>query len=129
MKKTSTIADKEKNKKKLLEENKELIAKYNKDIFKRVFGCLQSRRVSFVFGILLTMGLGLVYPIFSLFLGNIINALFELADAKQRDQGRADANRAGMAFLFLAIGVFIFQVTRDYLTYVVGDEITTNIRK
>jgi hypothetical protein len=75
------------------------------------------------------MGLGLVYPIFSLFLGNIINALFELADAKQRDQGRADANRAGMAFLLLAIGVFIFQVTRDYLTYVVGDEITTNIRK
>jgi hypothetical protein len=39
MKKTSTIADKEK-KKKLLEENKELIAKYNKGIFKRVFGYL-----------------------------------------------------------------------------------------
>jgi hypothetical protein len=40
MKKTSTIADKEKKKKKLLEENKELIAKYNKGIFKRVFGYL-----------------------------------------------------------------------------------------
>lgn len=75
------------------------------------------------------MGLGLVYPIFSVFLGNIINALFYLADPKMRDQGRTDANRAGLAFLLLAIGVFIFQLIRDYLTYVVGDEITTNIRK
>jgi len=75
------------------------------------------------------MGLGLIYPIFSVFLGNIINALFYLADPRKRSQGRIDADRAGLAFLLLAIGVFIFQVTRDYLTYVVGDEVTTNIRK
>jgi ATP-binding cassette subfamily B (MDR/TAP) protein 1 len=75
------------------------------------------------------MGLGLIYPIFSVFLGNIINALFYLADPKMRSQGRIDANRAALAFLLLAIGVFIFQILRDYLTYVVGDEVTTNIRK
>jgi len=44
-------------------------------------------------------------------------------------QGRSDANTASLVFLILAIGGFIVTFLRDFLTYVVGDEITGNIRK
>jgi len=53
-----------------------MIQKYEKGIYRRVFSYLKTYKLSFVVGILLTIALGLVYPIFSLFLGNVINALF-----------------------------------------------------
>lgn len=77
------------------------------------------------------MILGGVYPVFSIFLSDIMNALFDLGSKtlSKRQSGRDSANAAALAFLILAGANFIFTFLRDILTYVVGDEITNNIRK
>lgn len=72
-------------------------------------------------GILLTIALGGLYPVFSIFLSNIINALFDLGDSKKQSQGRKDADTASLVFLILAIGGFVVTFARDLLTYIVGD--------
>ena len=94
-----------------------------------MFSYLKKHRISFVIGILLTLVMSCVYPVFSIFLSTIINGLFELTSSSKRDSGRSDANIASLMFLILAIVIFLFTLIRDYLTYVVGDEITTNMRK
>jgi ABC-type multidrug transport system fused ATPase/permease subunit len=106
-----------------------LVQKYEQGIYRRVFGYLKNQRLAFVIGVLLTILIGLVYPIFSIFLSNIINALFYFSIPGMVSQGRSDANTASLVFLILAIGGFIVTFLRDFLTYVVGDEITGNIRK
>lgn len=74
-------------------------------------------------GIFLTILLGLVYPIFSLFLSQIINALFDLesSSASKRDDGRHNANIASLVFLLLGIGIILLTLARDVLTYLVGN--------
>lgn len=72
-------------------------------------------------GILLTIALGGLYPVFSVFLSDIINALFDLGDPKRQSKGRTDANIASLVFLILALGGFIATFARDLLTYIVGD--------
>lgn len=67
------------------------------------------------------MVLGAIYPVFSIFLSNIINALFNLSNAGKQSQGRTDSNNASLAFLILAIATFIVTFLRDFLTYIVGD--------
>jgi hypothetical protein len=62
-------------------------------------------------------------------LSDIINALFYFSKDSTKGQGRKDADIASLVFLILAVGTFIFTLGRDFLTYVVGDEITNNIRK
>lgn len=94
-----------------------------------MFRYLKSQRLSFAIGILLTIILGAIYPIFSIFLSDIINALFYFSKDSTKEQGRKDADIASLVFLILAFGTFIFTLGRDFLTYVVGDEITNNIRK
>lgn len=82
-------------------------------------------------GILLTMIVGVIYPIFSVFLSEIINGLFLLGSQKswEHDQGRRDADTASLVFLILAVGGFGLNFAKDVLTYLVGDEITNNLRK
>ena len=70
---------------------------------------------------MLTIALGGLYPIFSIFLSEIINALFDLGDANRQSKGRTDANIASLVFVVLAFGGFIVTFARDMLTYVVGD--------
>lgn len=82
-------------------------------------------------GILLTILIGGIYPIFSVFLSDIINGLFLLGSSKpsEHDQGRKDSDTASLVFLILAVGGFGVNFVRDALTYLVGDEITNNLRK
>jgi ABC-type multidrug transport system fused ATPase/permease subunit len=82
-------------------------------------------------GIIFAIANGLVYPIFSIFLARIFNALYDLDSGIKEAilRGRESANNSAQAFLILAVLVFIFTFFRDFLTCLVGDEITTNIRK
>ena len=86
-----------------------------------MFGYLRKERLCFVIGILLTVLLSGVYPIFSIFLSDIINGLFDLGKPSTQAQGRHDANIASLVFLILAVANFIVTFFRDLLTYVVGD--------
>ena len=74
---------------------------------------------------------GLVYPIFSIFLSQIIQAFFDLQskDITIVEDGRRRANLMSLGFLLLAIMSFIVTFTRDMQTFMVGDEITTNMRR
>jgi ABC-type multidrug transport system fused ATPase/permease subunit len=105
------------------------VEKYQEGIYKRVFGYLKNQKLAFVIGVILTMALGGVYPVFSVFLSDIINALFDIGTVSKHDKGRSDANTASLVFLILAVGGFAITFARDMLTYIVGDEITTNIRR
>ena len=69
----------EEKKEKENEENKVLVDKYDKGIYMRVFSYLDNHRASFVIGIIITLLNGLIYPVFSIFLSRIINALFFLS--------------------------------------------------
>lgn len=79
--------------------------------------------MAFAIGVLLTIIVGGIYPVFSVFLSDIINGLFLLGSKKswEHDQGRRDADTASLVFLILAIGGFGLNFTKDVLTYVVGD--------
>ena len=70
------------------------------------------------------MVLASVYPIFSIFLSQILDALFLLGPnntAAQREKGRSDSNTASLVFLLLAVGVFVVTLLRDFCTYLVGE--------
>lgn len=107
-----------------------MLEKYDKRVFGRVFSYLENHKVSFVIGVLITVLLGLIYPTFSYFLGEIINALLNIAktDPASRQKGRNDANTASLIFLLLGIGIIVLTLIRDSLTHFVGSEITYNIR-
>ena len=130
-KRKSSFAELEEKKEKEKEENKVLVEKYDKGIFIRVFSYLDNHKVSFVIGVIITLLNGLVYPVFSIFLSRIINALFSLSssNAALRQSGRNDANIASLAFLLLAIASLIGIFIRDLLVYIVGEQITSSIRK
>lgn len=87
--------------------------------------------MSFVIGVILTILNGLVYPVFSIFLSVIITSLFDLQSSKPAtvDKGRHDADIASLVFLILAVAGFLGIFARDLMTYIVGEEITSNIRK
>jgi ABC-type multidrug transport system fused ATPase/permease subunit len=87
----------------------------------RVFGYLKQQRLSFVIGIILTIAIGGLYPIFSIFLSDIINSLFDLGSKNNRQSGRHEANIASLVFLILSVAGFIVTFGRDLLTYIVGD--------
>jgi len=76
--KKNSIQDLKNEKEKKNEENKVLLARYEKGIFRRIFSYLNTHCISFIIGVLITILNGLVYPIFSVFLSRIINALFLL---------------------------------------------------
>ena len=125
------MQDRKEEKEKQAEENKKLVSRYEKGIFRRIFSYLNTHCISFIIGVLITIINGLVYPIFSVFLSRIINALFllESTNPTRVAEGRHDADIASLAFLLLAIGSFIGIFIRDVLTELVGDEITIGIRK
>lgn len=77
-KRKSSFAELEEKKEKEKEEGKKLVAKYDKGVFGRIFGYLKNHKISFAIGVILTLLNGLVYPVFSIFLSRIINALFFL---------------------------------------------------
>jgi len=56
-----------------------LVKKHEKGIYRRVFSYLRTQMISFIIGILLTIMLGGIYPIFSIFLSDILNALFDFS--------------------------------------------------
>ena len=84
---------------------------------------MKKHRLSFGIGVIITLVLGGIYPVFSIYLGTILNSLFDLKSSNLtiKNNGRDAANSSSLAFLLLAIGTFIFTFIRDLLTYVVGN--------
>lgn len=53
-----------------------ILAKHEKNVFKRVFGYNTDKKILFALGILIAVVNGLIYPCFAIFLSRIITSLF-----------------------------------------------------
>ena len=99
----------------------------------RVFSYLKDSKLLFVFGILLNIVLGLVFPVFSIFLSQLLDAIIAIQKAVAKNRSTVDerhsSNIASLVFVILAVALFILTFLRELLTYIVGNEITNNIRK
>jgi hypothetical protein len=49
--------------------------KYNKVIFRRIFSYSKDKRIIFILGIIAALALGVIYPVFSIFLSKIFSSL------------------------------------------------------
>jgi ABC-type multidrug transport system fused ATPase/permease subunit len=94
-----------------------------------VFSYVHDQKCIFAIGVILTLLIGGIYPIFSIFLSDIINALFDLSTKAHHDYGRQQSDLAALVFLILAVGGFLVTFARDIVAYTVGNEITNNIRR
>ena len=76
--------------------------------------------------IIFALILGLVYPIFAIFLSKIITTLIQFKTDPV--QSRKEANTDALVFLLLAISSFIITSVQNFIFAVIGEEVTRNLR-
>ena len=99
-------------------EEEELLEKYDGAIFGRLFAYASEHKCLFFLGILASIGNGLVFPIFSIFLSKMLASLvyFSTDPAK----ARTDANLYALLFFLIGLAAFFFNIIQQSVFSFIG---------
>lgn len=105
-----------------------LSKKYDKQIFKRIFAYSVSKIKYFIVGIIMALINGCIFPVFSIFLAHLLEALLILDFDPTDAQALKDVDLYSLVFFILSIGAFIITTIQIWFFSIVGEEITKKIR-
>lgn len=100
--------------------------KYEDSIFSRLFSYASDSKILFVFGILVAITNGLIFPAFSVFLSKMLSILINFYVDKE--QARKDVNIYALIYLLLGILAFIVNLLQMVIFSSIGQKITQKIR-
>lgn len=88
---------------------------------KRILSYCKDKKVAFAIAIILSAIQGVIYPVFSIYVGKIIAAIFNL-ETDKNDQDSMDKVRlSSLAFFLIGIGTFFIYFFQTLLGYLAGD--------
>ena len=116
------MTDEEKKKK----EEQELLEKYEGATFGRLFGYASDKKLLFFIGFIVSVGNGLIFPAFSIFISLMLDTL--LSFSTNVSQARTDANLYALIFLLLGIASLILNAIQHTIFTVVGESVTEKVR-
>lgn len=100
--------------------------KYEKVIFGRLFTYASDKKLLFFIGFFVSVGNGLIFPAFSIFLSKMLAILVKFSD--NASQARTDANLYALIFLLLAIASLILNLIQHTIFTNIGESVTEKIR-
>lgn len=95
-----------------------LLKKYDATTFGRLFSYGSHRKGLFAIGIVACMLNGVVFPIFSIFLGKMLGVLFDFKD--NPESARKDANLYALIYFLIGIAAFVVNIIQQSIFTTIG---------
>ena len=95
-----------------------MVQRYEDSIFGRLFDYVTDKKLLFAIGFLVSVGNGMIFPIFSIFISKMLAALILFDD--NPSQARTDVNLYALIFFLLAIASLLLNLFQQAIFTYIG---------